>query len=283
MHRLTTLAAIILLAAGFVFGQEGKFERTLSVSGSLDLDVETDSGGIVVTAGSAGTIQVRGILKAQNGWLSGVTGDIAGRIRRLEQNPPIIQTGNSVRVGHLPNGELRGISMRLEITAPPQTKLRARADSGGIRVEGIQGPVDIQTDSGGVQARNIGSDVRATTDSGGVHVENVRGSVYARADSGGIDALEVAGGIDVQTDSGGLRLTQTKPDTIRAKTDSGGADIKLAHSSGYDIRASSDSGRVSVAELTVRGTISRNHAEGKVRGGGPLVDVRVGSGHVSID
>ena len=77
MHPVTTFATIILLTTGFAFGQEGKFERTLSVAGALDLDVQTDSGGIVVTAGAAGTIQVRGILKAQTGWLSGSTGGTA--------------------------------------------------------------------------------------------------------------------------------------------------------------------------------------------------------------
>ena len=285
MHRYLTLAAAALLAGGCAIAQEGRFERTLSVNGPLNLDVETDAGGIVVNAGPAGSIQIRGILKpSQSGWLSGAAfGDVGERIRRIESHPPIVQNGGTVRVGHLSRSETRGIQMRIEITAPPQTRLLARADSGGIRVDGIQGPADLKTDSGGVRARNIGADVRAATDSGGIHVEGVRGSVHARADSGGIEAYNVAGAIDAETDSGGLHLGQTKADTIRARTDSGGAEIKLARASGYDVRAVSDSGHVSVSELTVRGTLSRHRAEGRVRGGGPLVDVQVGSGHVSVE
>lgn len=282
MNRYLIFAAAAVLAGGCAIAQEGRFERTLTAGGPLQLDVETDAGGIVVTAGPAGTIQIRGILKAQTGWLNG-GGDVEARIRRIEQNPPIVQSGTAVRVGHLGRGELRGISMRLEITAPPQTRLRARADSGGIRVEGIQGPVDVKTDSGGVHARNIGSDVNAETDSGGVRLQNVRGTVFARADSGGVEALEIAGNIDVATDSGGLRLGQTKAGTIRARTDSGGAMVRLARDAGYDVRAVAGSGRVSVADLAVRGTLSRHHAEGKVRGGGPLVDVQAGSGHVTVE
>jgi Putative adhesin len=95
--------------------------------------------------------------------------------------------------------------------------------------------------------------------------------------------LDVAGSIDVQTDSGGIRIGQTQPGTIHAKADSGGAQVKLVSSAGYDVRASSESGRVNVADVTVRGAISRNRTEGKVRGGGPLVDVHVGSGTVTIE
>ena len=259
------LLAACVLTTGLTFAQEGRFERTLSVSGNVDLDVVTDAGGIVVTPGPAGSIQIRGILKAQRGWMGGSSADIEARIRRLEQNPPVHQSGNTIQAGHVAKDALRGISMRLEIVSPPNTKVHARADSGGIRVEGMRGPVDCQTDSGGI------------------HIRNVQGPVYARADSGGIEALEVAGSIDAQTDSGGIHLAQTKPDSIRAKADSGGAHVKLVSGAGYDVRASADSGSVNVSDITAHGTISRNHMEGKVRGGGPLVDVHTSSGTVTID
>jgi Putative adhesin len=281
--KLIGLTLASFLAAGPTFAQEGKFERTLKVSGTVDLDLMTDSGGIVVTPGPPGSVHIRAILKGQLGWMFGGSADIESRIRRLEQNPPIHQTGNTIQVGHVARNELRGISMRLEIITPPDAKLRARADSGGIRVDGIKGPVDCHTDSGGVEARNIGSEVRAGADSGGIHIRNVQGPVYARADSGGIEALDVAGAIDAQTDSGGINVAQTKPDIIHAKADSGGAHVRLASNAGYDVRASSDSGHVSVAEVVVRGTISKHRTEGKVRGGGPLVDVHAGSGTVTVE
>lgn len=273
----------LFFVPALIFAQEGRFERNLPVSGMLDLDARTDAGGIVVTGGSPGSLHIRATLKAQRGsWIT-AAGDVDARIRRLEQNPPIHQTGNSIQVGHVDKGQLRGISMRLEIVAPPDTKLRARADSGGIRISGINGPVDAQTDSGGVEADNIGSEVRAHTDSGGIRIRNVHGPVYARADSGGIQATDIAGNIDVQTDSGGIRVAQKQPGEIRAKADSGGAHITLAGASGYDIRATSGSGRVNVSDVAVHGTLSRNHIEGKVRGGGPLVDVHVSSGPVTIE
>ncbi len=274
---------LLVAAAAFVFAQvpEGKFERTLSVSGPVRLDLTTDSGGISVKPGTPGTVQIRGILRGSRRLDSS---DIERRIRALEENPPVEQNGNTVRVGYVTERELlRGISMRLEILAPPESSLLARADSGGIQVEGIKGPVDAKADSGGIEATGIGSEVRATTDSGGIHIRDIRGPVFARADSGGIEAVEVAGAIDVATDSGGIRLSQTTPAPVRVRVDSGGASLKLAPSGGYDVNVSSDSGRITLPEMAVRGTISRQRAEGKVRGGGPLVDIQVDSGNVHIE
>jgi hypothetical protein len=274
--------ALTIATAALVFAQvpEGRFERSLEVTGPVSLDLITDSGGISVKPGTAGAVRVRGILRGSRRW---DRNDVERRIRALEQNPPIEQTGNTIRVGHLTGTALRGISMRLEILAPPDSRLLARADSGGIQAEGIQGPVDIKTDSGGIGASGIGSEVRAVADSGGIHIRDVRGPVFARADSGGIEALDVAGPIDVGTDSGGIRVSQTTPAPVHARADSGGASVKLAPGGGYDISVSSDSGRITLPEMSVRGTISNHRAEGKVRGGGPLVDVRVDSGHIQIE
>lgn len=259
---------------------ERGFERTFNVTGPVSLDLNTDAGGILVRSGASGTVRVRGILKTQWSLLGGF--NVQDRIRQLETNPPIEANGNHIRVAVLDKSLLRGISMRLEVDTPTQTELRARTDSGGIEVEGIQGPIDCQTDSGGVRATNIGSDVHARTDSGGIHIRKANGEVRAHADSGGIEALEVAGRIEVETDSGGIRISQTQPASIHARADSGGADIALAATGGYDITARSDNGRVTADNVAPTQTPSRKSLDGRLRGGGPLVDVRVDSGSVVI-
>ena len=260
---------------------QGSFERTLNVAGPANLDLTTDAGGIVVTAGSPGSVRIRGILRAQRRVFG--TTDVESRIRQIESNPPIEQSGGTIRVSDAHDRRLfKDISMRLEISVPPESQVRARADSGGIRVEGVRGPIDCKTDSGGIEARHIESEVRAVADSGGIHVRDVKGTVFARSDSGGIEALEIAGSIDAQTDSGGIRLSQTVAAPIRARADSGGATLSLVPTAGYDVRAHSDSGRISVPEMTVTGNLSRRRAEGKVRSGGPLVDVDVSSGNIDI-
>jgi Putative adhesin len=259
---------------------ERNFERMFGVNGSVSLDLNTDAGGILVRAGPSGMVRVRGILKAQWSLLSGR--DVEDRIRQLETNPPIEVNGNTIRVAVRDKALLRGISMRLEIDTPAETGLRARTDSGGIEVHGIHGPIDCHTDSGGVQATDIGGEVRATTDSGGIHIRKANGQVRAHADSGGIEVMEVAGRVEAETDSGGIRISQTQPAAIYARADSGGADIALAPTGGYDITVRSKSGRVTADRVTPTVKPSRGALDGSLGGGGALVDVRVDSGSVSI-
>ena len=91
------------------------------------------------------------------------------------------------------------------------------------------------------------------------------------------------GPIDIAVDSGGIQVQQNVAAPVRLRADSGGATIKLASNSGYDVRAKCDSCRIMVPKMTVSGNISPTHVEGKIRDGGPLVDVSVDSGNVTIE
>lgn len=276
------LAAAILTAGVLCADEQGSFDKTMTVTGPVDLDVVTDSGGITVMTGPAGSVRVHAILKAQHGWLE--FNNAEAHIRELERNPPVEQIGNRIRIGYVRGRDLlRGIFMRLEIYTPAETQLRARADSGGIHVRGIRGPAECHTDSGGIEVHEVGSEVRASADSGGIRLGRIGGAVTAHVDSGGIEATDVAGGIDVQSDSGSIHLVQTKAAPIHAKADSGGVTVRLAPGAGYDVSAGAESGSISVPEMTIRNEVSRHHVEGKIRGGGPLVNVRVDSGGIRIE
>lgn len=282
--RFLTLCLIgsALAATSLAADQDGSFDRSLSVSGPVSLDVKTDSGGISIVPGSASTVQIHAILKAQRGWLG--ASDAQSRIRQLEQHPPIEQNGNSLRIGYVRDPNLlKGISMRFEIRTPAETQVLAHADSGGIQVEGVRGPVDVNTDSGGIQVRDVKSEVRATADSGGIRLDQIAGPVTAHVDSGGIRALNVAGSVDAKADSGRIEISQTKAAPIRAHADSGGVSVQLAPNAGYNLNVATDSGGLSVPQMTVKSSFSKHHIEGEVAGGGPLVELRVSSGGIRVE
>src|SRR5260370_39503181 len=120
------LFALFAIAVGLCHAQrtDGSFDRTLNVTGFVDLDLATDAGGIHVIPGPPGTVRIRGILKAGDNWFP--RGDVESRIRELERHPPIEQTGNSIRVAVRGQSSLRGISMRLEVE-PRETAACGRA------------------------------------------------------------------------------------------------------------------------------------------------------------
>lgn len=259
---------------------EAKFEKTLTVTGPVSLNVSVHSGVVRVVGGEAGCVRIRGVARARSSFFS--WGDVWRRMRTIEQEPPIHQDGNAIGVGDvMDRWLLRGINLLIEITAPAETEIRALADSGDVRIEGINGPVDCETDSGEIKISSIGGDVRVSSDSGGIYIHLVKGAVDARADSGRIEALEVEGTIDATTDSGDIRLWQTAVKPICAKADSGRIRVRLANGGGYSVRAKTDNGRIELPELT-RQRLSKHEMDGDVRGGGSVVDVETDSGDIEV-
>src|SRR5712692_9431835 len=170
-----------LQAVPAVASPEGSFQRTLQVTGAVNLEVTTGSGSIQVRTGSANQVQVTGHIKATE-WFGG---NAEEKVKRLQTNPPIQQSGNDVRIGHIDDPELkRNISISYELIVPASTQLRASSGSGSQTISGISGTLDANTGSGSLKLSNIGSGVRAHTGSGSIEIDGAKGSVYARTGSG---------------------------------------------------------------------------------------------------
>jgi hypothetical protein len=300
--------------------REGAFERTLQVTGAADVDVQSGSGQIVVSPGAAGTVRVSARIRGDNAWFSAA--DVERRIRQIEQNPPVEQQGNVIRIGRFADDEItRNISISYGITVPAQTKLAARTGSGSIEIGAIAGPASLKSGSGSVTVGRVGAAVDVSTGSGSIEVDGAA-SLDARSGSGSIRATAVAGPASANAGSGSITLTQTGKGDVTATTGSGGirltgvdgaarvksgsgsiridgrpsgpwsvhvasggVTLTLPPDAAFDLDAESNSGNIDSVHpvtMTVTGKVNKRHVVGKVRGGGPLVDVRASSGNITI-
>jgi hypothetical protein len=316
---LAGAACDVAISAG---GIEGSFERTLTVSGPVELEVGSGSGDIVVHNGPAGAIHIKGRARASSSpWASFSGRSAAERIREIEQNPPIEQSGNQIRVGPREtnwNG-WNGISISYEITVPATTRLAARSGSGDLEVADLAGPVEASTGSGDIRVGRITGSVKARTGSGEITLDGaaaveastgsgnvvawaVRGDLEARSGSGDITIGQKGKGrIDVSTGSGDVELTgATGPVRVRASSgdilvegtpvadwdvgaSSGDVRLRLPGQSGFDLDLRSDSGHIETSmPITTTGTQGRRELRGQVRGGGPRVHVSTSSGAIVI-
>ncbi len=315
---LITIAALVSFAVLPAAGAaEGSFQRTLQVTGPVNLDITTGAGSIEVHPGGGNQVQVTGHIKATE-WFDSSAEE---KVKRLEQNPPIQQSGNDIHVGRIDDPELRhNISISYEVTVPEQTELRAHSGSGNQSVEGIHGPAEVEAGSGGLKISGIGDHVHAQTGSGNIELDHVRGSVHAQTGSGSIRANDIAGGFEGDTGSGRITLQQSAPGSVRAETGSGGlelhgvsgsleakagsgtihadgqptgawsvhtgsgsVELKLPSDAAFDLDAHTSSGSISVDHpVTVQGNLGHKEIRGKVRGGGVPVEVATGSGDIQI-
>ena len=315
------LAARGVLASVPAQAAEGHFERTLKVAGPVDLDVRTGSGSIDIRTGDASTVRVVGTIRANGGWFDG-SEDAEKKVRYLEANPPIEQHGDIIKIGQIEDRWLEhNISISYEIVTPAATRLRTGTGSGGQTIQGIQGPLDASTGSGNLSISNIGDTAKASTGSGHIDMDGVKGSVRASTGSGTIRALGVAGGLHASTGSGNVTFEQTSPGDVEVSTGSGTIDLKGVHGGvraqtasgnisvdgegeglwklgtasggvtvrlpaqqGFDLHAHSVSGSIyTKREMTVQGTLSKHELEGKVGGGGFLLEVSSVSGPIRIE
>ena len=221
---------------------EGAFDRTLKVTGAADVTVTTGSGDISVRRGSAGTVTVHGEIRVRDNWGMGGA-NAEAKVKAIESNPPIEQTGNIIRIGHLQDPALRrNVSISYELVVPEDTQLTSQTGSGNQSVEGIRGPAKVTSGSGSLRISEIGDAVRAGTGSGNIEIDSVRGSAVLNSGSGSIRADDIGGGISAQTGSGNLRLSQSAPGAVKVITGSGRAQLSNIRGS---LHAQTGSGGIS--------------------------------------
>jgi hypothetical protein len=308
-----TVAQLALADSG------GHFDRTLTVSGPVDLDVQTGAGNITVHPGDSGKLEIHAHIKA--------TGDHAGadidaRIKQIEDNPPIQQEGNAIHIGHSDDHNLfKNISISYEIKTPKETHLRSKSGSGDEDIEGIAGPVDASSGSGSLKLHDIGAEIRASTGSGEIELENAQGKAHLTSGSGAVRATDIAGAVTVSTGSGEVKIEQNAAGDVevstgsgevelihvkgavrvstgsgsihadgepagpwRLHTGSGHVSVKLPDAASFELAARTSSGSIETKrEVMVSGNLNPHELRGKVGSGGVLVDLNTSSGTIRID
>lgn len=298
---IAALFVAVASSAAFASGPQGQFEKTLQVNGPVDLEVLTHSGNITVRAGSSGSVFIRGKISVGDRWFEGRR---ENDVHEIEQNPPIHQSGNSIRIDYV---NVRNISIDYEISVPADAAIRTRSGSGDQTVEGTKGNVDVQTGSGNVQLARLTGEIHMQTGSGDVRARQVVGTVHGgtgsgdveveesgpgnidlRTGSGGINARGVQGGFRGDTGSGDVTAEGAQSGPWEIHTGSGNVHVRLPSNAAFDADINTSSGSIDVGapiEMTVQGRVqeTRRSIHGKVRGGGQLLQVRTGSGDIHID
>jgi len=324
MPRVILVAALLtpLGAPARAVAQQatGAFDRTLTVTGPLDVEVRSGSGSIEVRTGSADRVEIHGRVRAGDWGVFRSSSSAQDRIRRIEASPPIEQAGNRVTVGRIDDEDLKNVSISYTVVVPPDTTLVAKTGSGSHVIEGIHGTITASSGSGSIRVRDAGGDVRASTGSGSIVADTVAGSFSATSGSGSIDGVSVRGGITAKSGSGDIAVSQTGRGATHASANSGSirltglrgsviastssgslrvqgeptSDWRLSSSSGsvtvelagkpaFALDAHSNSGKIATDyPVTVNGVTSRHELRGSVNGGGPLLHLRTSSGGINI-
>ncbi|MFK8909094.1 hypothetical protein [Streptomyces sp. YS-3] len=148
-----------------------------------------------------------------------------------------------------------GCSVQLDLTVPAGVGLTVRSGSGGVRVSGLTGPIDVHGGSGTVKLYGVRGPLKAVVGSG-----SVSGAAIGSA------------GAEVRSGSGHAELEfVTAPRKVTAATGSGNVELFLPIGSHYRITGSKGSGTRHIDDSL------RDPASDR------LIDLSAGSGTATVD
>ncbi len=114
------------------------------------------------------------------------------------------------------------------------------------------------------------------------------GDVDLRTGSGNVTARGIQGEFRAEAGSGDITAEGKQTGAWEIRTGSGNVHVHFPEDAAFDANLSTSSGSMDVTPaitMTVQGRVqeTRKQIVGKVRGGGPLLTVRTGSGDIHIE
>jgi DUF4097 and DUF4098 domain-containing protein YvlB len=309
------VAAIV--AAGCAVGPSasGSFDRTLSVTAPIRLELANASGDVSITGSTNGKVHVHGEVRS-----SGIGFDSPQkRLDEIVSNPPIEQKGDTVRVGK-DLSRIRNLSISYVIEVPRETEVdttvasglqtirgvrgpvKAQAASGSIRVDHIDRQAQLSTLSGSIDAQDIGDDLRASSASGSVTASNIKGDVRISALSGATQVTKPGGRVDADTASGSVEVQGATTD-VKAhaasgkinvqgnpgsnsywdlKTVSGLVELGVPSNANFHLSADAVSGQIKTDVPIVIEEQGKHSLRARVGNGGGRVEVHTISGEIRV-
>ncbi len=271
---LTTLVSLTVAA------HAADFERTISVSAPPDLYVSTGSGHVHIYPGSDNQIHIKAHLSS--GWGAGP--DIDQRIKHIEENPPITQSGNAVHIGEVDAADRRiynNITIDYEIAAPKSSALNLHTGSGDIEVDNLGRFLKAQTGSGNVRAHGIAGPAELSTGSGDIELEDTApGDIKAATGSGSVRIHGLDGALNARTGSGDIEADGALAGSSRLTSGSGNLRLHIGSNAHFNVDASTGSGDIHVAGAPAA---EHHHLSAPVNGGGPTLELHTGSGDIEVN
>lgn len=166
-----------------------------------------------------------------------------------------------------------------------------RSSHGAVSVREIGGATFIEAGYGDVSVNDVAGPVEISVDHGSVAADGVPRGAKIRSPGGDVKLERFAGPVSVESERGSVSLSPASGivDAITATTRYGNVELAVPDGSRFDLDASSDSGEVSVDNLSgfagTTATSDEEHqrrAAGKVGGGGKPVLLSATRGEVIV-
>ena len=205
--------------------------------------------------------------------------------------------------------EKRGnLGAKYVIKVPRKVKLeRIVSSNGSIRTTDVDGDARLRTSNGAIRAMNLRGSLEAQTTNGTVELDGIEGSASVRTSNGRVRAEKLNGSLEAYTTNGGITAEIAKSERgrpVKVGTTNGSVDLRVGSPLAEEVRASTTNGSITVKlpsdikarvlahtsnssistdfEVQTQGALSKNHLEGTIGSGGPLLDLTTSNGSIRL-
>lgn len=229
------VAATALAGCGAGPSVSGSFDRTLTITAPVRLELTNASGDVSITGSADGQVHVQAKIRA-SGFGFAKPQD---RINEIAAHPPIDQKGDTIRIGK-DLAHMRNVSISYVIEVPHDTEITTAVVSGAQSVRGVRGPLKAESASGSIRAEHIERQAQFSTISGSIEAQDIGDDVHANSASGNVVLANIRGDVRVNNLSGFIRISHASG-SIEAESASGRVEVQDASK---DVKAHSASGKV---------------------------------------
>lgn len=232
------ICGVLAVAPLYATAADNTFDRTLSVSGPVRLELSNGSGNVEIRGSADGKVHITG--KVTAGW--SLFSSTEKNIQEVVANPPIEQHDNVIRVGKSTSW-IRNVSIGYNIEVPHETEIDAGVASGGITLDNVRGPAKVSSASGYLHVYRVDRDTQISAASGSIDASGIGGILRVSSASGDIVLAGIKGDLKVNAASGSIRVSQAE-DRVEASTASGSIVISGVKN---DLKVHAISGSITVS------------------------------------
>lgn len=267
MKKSFILALVFTLVAVVVQAQKNEysFKETYPVSSSPEVSLYTADGNIEVYPSKNNKVEVYYIARRRNKLLKLSKAELEKKFEFIVNHSKNkleikIKGRKRVHIGFINNP----INVHLEVYTPTKTSCNLRSSDGDIVLEGLSGDQQLRTSDGDIMFARIKGDITGKTSDGNITFNNVSGS------------------LDIASSDGDIKGNVVKlKSSLKIKTSDGNIRVAIPKKQGLDLDIRGESLRIPLENFSGKSTNKR--INGKLNGGGKLVQMRTSDGRITIE
>jgi DUF4097 and DUF4098 domain-containing protein YvlB len=264
--RIAVSVAVFFAVTGLVCGQgwqeyEERFDRSVVLRSDGEVSLGNIAGDIEINTWNLPEVQIMALKVSRARTMEEAARNAA------DVDIEVIEREGSVQIQtHYPRNSREGMNVAVYYTLniPAYASVDVSSVSGAIRLSECGGNAHLKSVSGGVEAYGV---------AGRADVQSVSGHVRASRVNGEVRVKSVSGNVVVESSEG----------EVAAETVSGRVDVLGLSGAGFNLDASTFSGRInSDFNLGALSGMGRDHVKASINGGGKSVRLRTLSGDLNL-